>query len=78
MNLLELALLHNKSGFVELLMEHVELKDFLTTERLKNLYEKVNFPKLFQDVYNCILARIFLNIILREIWLKLIMDLYIF
>jgi len=46
-NLLELAMLHDKSGFVELLMEHVELTDFLTTERLRNLYKKVNLPKLF-------------------------------
>ena len=47
MELSELALLNNKSDFFELLMERVELNDFLTTQRLKDLYEKVHFQKLF-------------------------------
>jgi len=47
MELLELALLNNKSDFFELLMERVEINDFLTTQRLKDLYEKVHFQKLF-------------------------------
>ena len=42
MELSELALLNNKSDFFELLMERVELNDFLTTQRLKDLYEKVH------------------------------------
>lgn len=40
--LLELAMLYNKSGFVELLIEHVDLNKFLTFDRLSRLYEKVS------------------------------------
>ena len=42
-NLMEIALLKNKPQFVQLLLEHINIKTFLTYKRLIFLYNSVIF-----------------------------------